>query len=132
MKLGGRATSPLRRRRSRLARALVVILRVLALVGAFELSGAGAALAEIAATDDGTRVGCCSDCPSDEGPCTPGCPSCHCAHGTTALPPAFEVATSESAFREVRAAVAPYEAEAPRPPPSPGLYRPPRSVPTFA
>jgi hypothetical protein len=66
-----------------------------------------------------------SDCSEDDEDCPPGCTSCHCVHGTAALPaapmgpltllPAFEVAW------------APYQAGTPPSLAPPGVYRPPRA-----
>ena len=74
---------------------------------------------------------CCSDCPleKDGKECPPGCPNCHCAHGSLALPTAMESSTAPAASdSDDDVETAPYEASVPRAPPLPGIYRPPRVI----
>ncbi|HMI84609.1 MAG TPA: hypothetical protein VK550_10975 [Polyangiaceae bacterium] len=102
------------------------ILRALVLLLVFSLTGIAGAF------DVGQVAGareCCSDCPDEGGDqeCPPGCPSCHCAHGSLALPKQTgdRVAVRRDAVEG--ATPRPVEATAPRAPMLPGVYRPPRS-----
>jgi hypothetical protein len=100
---------------------------VLVVLIAFQLSGLGAMAEHLGRSAEGT-VGCCSDCPMEQDgrDCPPGCPNCHCSHGSVGLPSAPEDAERMTAL-EARIEVPPYEATVPRAPPGPGIYRPPRS-----
>lgn len=101
------------------------MLRALVLLLVFSLSGVAGAF-DVGQVADARE--CCSDCPDQGGDqeCPPGCPSCHCAHGSLALP---KQVGDRFALR--RAPVEPMmprpvEATAPRAPMLPGVYRPPR------
>jgi len=101
------------------------MLRALVLLLVFSLSGIAGAF-EVGQVTDVRE--CCGDCPDEsEGKeCPPSCPSCHCAHGSLALPKQAgdRVAMRRDAVERVTSR--PDEATAPRAPMLPGVYRPPR------
>lgn len=107
-----------------LARLVVLALRVLVGLVSLQLSGVPGVAAEMGLRflDDGADD-CCSDCPleKDGKECPPGCPNCHCAHGSIALPTAVESSTAPVASdSDDDVETAPYEASVPRAPRCPG------------
>jgi hypothetical protein len=101
-------------------------LSAIVILVTLELSGLAARAVEMVC--DGESVGdCCSDCPVDQGgqECPPGCPSCHCAHATTALPTATGDQMSVVDSRQ-GVCFRPYEATVPRSTDLRRIYRPPR------
>ena len=114
---------------SRVARALLAVVRALLVVVAFDLSGLFAIAGDLTGHDDADVTGCCSDCPAEQTgkECPPGCPSCHCSHGAAlsahAPPPLL---AERSPVADV--VYAPSGAGAPRAPFANGVYRPPRIV----
>jgi hypothetical protein len=114
-------------------RALVVSLRALVILMALQVSGV-AAVAEQFAGSVETTAGCCTDCPMEQDgrECPPGCPNCHCSHGSVALPSVGKAQLTHAVDLPCRVAVTPHEATAPRAPRLRGVYRPPRHVAAFA
>jgi hypothetical protein len=104
---------------------LRAVLRTLVVLLAFSLTGVAGAFE--AASDRNARE-CCTDCPAEgQGDdCPPGCPSCHCAHGSVALPRRADDRVAVIRDDKWDALPRPFEATAPRAPTLPGLYRPPR------
>src|SRR4051812_29044155 len=102
-------------------RLLRVIIHTLVLLLAFSLSGVARALE--AGGEDPRE--CCTDCPDqDDGrDCPPGCPSCHCAHGSVAVPRAVDDRVVVRLDLERDATPCPDEATAPRAPMLRGVYR---------
>lgn len=107
---------------------LFTALRVLSVCLAMQLSGvahfaldlwlSGAAAAE--------HFHECDD--EDDGePCPPGCPSCHCAHVSPALPVPSEVPAVAELIPLLEVAWFPYRGGAPPPATPPSVYRPPRA-----
>jgi hypothetical protein len=107
-------------------RVLVACLRVFALSMAAHMSGAGAVVVELGWA--GEASDCCNDCPlGDDGKeCPPGCPNCHCAHGSSILARAFE--TTLPATPDLARELPPIDdaTRVPRASASLGVYRPPR------
>jgi hypothetical protein len=113
-------------RQPRLVRALLACLRLFALLMAAHMSGAGAVVVELGSA--GEASDCCNDCPlGDDGKeCPPGCPNCHCAHGSSILARAFE-STLPATPDLVRELPAIDDAtRGPRASAALGVYRPPR------
>ena len=137
--LGPRSTASCARawnnhaRRSRSLIALAVVLRLVALFVATELSGALHALLDVAASIAGSEHPE-DDCEDEEAghECPPGCPNCHCVHGAVAQlaarseprvergPRVLFVLRNEAGFVP-RSALPPKGADQTR------LYRPPRA-----
>ncbi len=123
--------APSRSSRGAFTRVVVLALRVFVGLVSLQLSGVPGVAAEMGLRflDDGADD-CCADCPleKDGKECPPGCPNCHCAHGSIALPTAVEKSstTPVASDSDNEVETAPYEASVPRAPPSPGVYRPPR------
>lgn len=111
---------------------VLTVARLFLVISTFELSEIAPVVAEIVAYGEQEADGC-SDCPldSDGRECPPGCPRCHCSHGAASLPPMFERRSSPVVVAVAPASAAPYEATAPRAPPLPSVYRPPRHAPLF-
>ncbi len=116
------------RRSGRFVRRIGLLAQVLALVALLELSGFAHALADfvVVVVAHGQHE---SDCDDERGgrPCDPGCPGCHCAHGSPTVAPAsralFESELAESELERV-----PSESlRAPSPDRVPP-FRPPRRV----
>jgi hypothetical protein len=109
---------------------LRTMIHLVVLLIAFSLSGIAGAFE--AGGREGARE-CCSDCPDENQgqECPPGCPSCHCAHGSLALPKQVEdrAATRRNDLPVI--VLRPDEASVPQAPILPGIYRPPRGS-TFA
>jgi hypothetical protein len=112
-----------------------LVLRLLALLVATELSGAAHALLDVAASVAGTEHPR-DDCDDEEAghECPPGCPNCHCAHRAVAqlaarseprveLEPTVLLALCNEAGFVPRDAMPPKGADPRR------LYRPPRARP---
>jgi hypothetical protein len=112
-------------RSNEIAWLLRAVLRVTVLVVTFSLTGF-AGVFESAATSDVHE--CCADCPGDDhgDDCPPGCPNCHCAHGSVALPRRADERVAVVRNDNGDILPPPSEATAPRAPTLPGLYRPPR------
>lgn len=112
---------------------VAVLLRVLAMLVTFEMSGASVFAAELVACDDAGE-GCCTDCPveKDGKECPPGCPQCHGSHGSVALAPIFESVSARVIGLDDTALQRPYEAGVHHAPELPGVYRPPRVGPVFS
>jgi hypothetical protein len=104
---------------------LRAILRTVVVLFAFSLTGVAGVFAAASAP---SAHECCTDCPADgQGEdCPPGCPSCHCAHGSVALPRRADERVAVIQNDNGDALPPPSEATAPRAPTLPGLYRPPR------
>jgi len=117
-------------RRALVGRFLVTWLSVL--VVALSLHFGALALDAVTDVRCADESGCCSDCPIERSgqECPPDCPNCHCHHAGGA------VVVPESEGREllvpsrVQAAECgrPRGATAPRAPPLPSLFRPPRAL----
>ena len=78
------SSAPMSRRRPlRVFALLLVVVRALSLVLAFEVSGTLHAVVDLLLTVSGEHVAhdddCASESPGDE--CPAGCPTCHCGHG---------------------------------------------------
>ena len=115
-----------------MTRLLVLALRVLVAMVSLQVSGVPAAAVEMGFRMDESVDDCCNDCPmeKDGKECPPGCPNCHCTHGSVALPTVTEKSgppTTASVDSDAEEP-APYEASVPRAPPLPGVYRPPRVI----
>mgnify|MGYP000905576543 CR=1 FL=1 len=118
------------KRREIVGRLLVTWLSLLVVSLSLHLS----ALALVAATEDrcADESGCCSDCPIERSgqECPSDCPNCHCHHAGGAV----VVPESEGRDLLVPSRVQgsdrqlPREATAPRAPPLPSLFRPPRAL----
>lgn len=114
------------RRSGRVLRQIALIARLLPLVALLELSGVAHALADFVAVvvAHGQHQ---SDCDDEQGgrSCDPGCPGCHCTHGSPTVAPAARAAL-ESAHPAEELVHAPTEAlRAPSPDRAPP-FRPPR------
>jgi hypothetical protein len=74
------------------------------------------------------------ECPDerDGRHCPPGCPTCHCSHAVSALPPLAMAAFVDAFDPVTTVARTPTAAAATIPPVLPGIYRPPRPTPTDA
>jgi hypothetical protein len=107
---------------------LLLLVRVLAVLVAFQLSGAVGLATELGFCSDAVADDCCTDCPMEKGgkDCPPACPSCHCSHGCLALPGVPDSALHGFVRVDESAVARPREASVPRAPCLPGLYRPPR------
>jgi hypothetical protein len=112
-------------------RFLVTWLRLLVLALSMHigvLALAAVADADEPCTDDS---GCCSDCPIERSgqECPPGCPNCHCHHagGAAAIPDVKGEELSLPTHEQGDEKRDPPEATAPRQPPLPSIFRPPRS-----
>lgn len=115
-----------RRRSGRYSRVIALITLLLPLVALLELSGVAHVLADFVevVVAHGKHV---SDCDDEQGgrACDPGCPACHCAHGSPTVVPAAR-ATFESVLAESELERAPAEAlRAPSPDRAPP-FRPPQ------
>jgi len=115
-----------RSRARRLSRLVVLIMLLAPLVAVLELSGVAHVLADFVevVVAHGKHV---SDCDDEQGGrgCDPGCPACHCTHGSPTVAPAAR-ATFEPAPAESEIARTPAEAHrAPDPDRTPP-FRPPR------
>lgn len=109
----------------KLPRALFGLVRLLAFLAAFQLTGAHDAIALVVAGSDE----CCADCPIQQTgkPCPPGCPSCHCCVPVKlALPAAGGEVIGSHGPADVQLVFVPYAAALAQAPPLPGIYRPPR------
>lgn len=111
-------------------RSLVVVLRLVLVAIALQMSGAAQAADFIvdACSDD---ADCCSDCPLEVAghTCPPGCPNCHCHHGGIALTPTPGTEADIAAIpRDHRNVVRrPHKTETPQEPFRASVYRPPRA-----
>ncbi len=115
-----------RRRSGRYSRVIALITLLLPLVALLELSGVAHVLADFVEVVVAHRKHV-SDCDDEQGgrACDPGCPACHCAHGSPTVVPAAR-ATFESVLPERELERAPAEAlRAPSPDRAPP-FRPPR------
>jgi hypothetical protein len=101
-------------------------LRALALLVSLHVSGLGAVAVELGFSNGSHD--CCDDCPLDCNgqECPPGCPNCHCAHGSGVLARALESTLPEAP--DIGRALPPvrYEFSAHLSSASLGVYRPPR------
>ena len=102
------------------------MLHTLVLSLAFSLSGVAGAFEPRRGNDERE---CCADCPveSQGKECPPGCPNCHCAHGSLALPKQTEARVAMNREDGRPTILRPEEATAPCAPTLRGVYRPPRS-----
>jgi len=112
---------------------LVVVLRLLALLVATELSGAAHALLDVAAGIAGIEHPR-DDCDDEEAghECPPGCPNCHCAHGAVAQSaarsePRVELGSTVLLALRSEAGFVPRDAMPPKGADPRRLYRPPRA-----
>jgi hypothetical protein len=119
------------RRPSRVARVAAVVLRLLSLLLATELSGAVHAASDIAASLAGTEHPS-DDCDDEQGhECPPGCSSCHCTHGALgSVTPQLALVMSGKPVHRLtgQAGFVPLDAMPPAGPDLTPLYRPPRRV----
>jgi hypothetical protein len=111
---------------------LVLLAWLRFLVVALSLHVGGLALASVVVEDPCVdESGCCSDCPIEGSgqECPPGCPNCHCHHpgGAVAIPELKGDKVSLPAPEQGNEQGRPREATAPREPPLPSLFRPPRA-----
>lgn len=111
----------------RFVRAVLLLLRALAMCLALHLSGLVHFALDRWHGDDTAHHA--SDCPDDGGDedCPPGCPSCHCVHVSPALPVPFATLGPSRLLPAYEMAWTPYEARTPPALAPPGVYRPPRA-----
>ncbi|MBK8256454.1 MAG: hypothetical protein IPK82_27775 [Polyangiaceae bacterium] len=110
--------------KGKIARALVLLLRVLAACLALSLSGVLHFAVDIwVATHGGEHPA--SDC-SDDSDCPPGCASCHCTHSTPALPVPFQPTQLSVVLPHIQSVGFPAAQGPPLSTYPSGIYRPPR------
>jgi hypothetical protein len=109
---------------------LLVAARVLAAIVFVQLSGLGHVAGDIVEV---LTIGHHHDTSNErdddsDHPCPPGCPTCHHVHpGGASLPPEIAPAVAAIPLLDVPAVNALASSDAPRGPPRPAIYRPPRA-----
>jgi len=111
---------------------LAVLLRLLVLLVATELSGATHALIDAASSAGGTALHD-DDCDDEAGhECPPGCPNCHCTHGARVSvafsAPRVEVQLEEVPTLHDEGGFVPLDGLPPKSADLARLYRPPRTL----
>lgn len=111
----------------RVAVTLLALIRVLAVVLGFQLSGAGhfaTELVEAVVSAEVHHESCPADGPCDD--CPPGCPQCHCSNALRSVAPDASPAVAsvlETSTDDVRA----FTDDEPPSPELPLPFRPPRA-----
>lgn len=117
-----------RRRSSRFFRRITLIARLLPLVALLELSGVAHVLADFVevVVAHGKHQ---SDCDDERGgrACDPGCPGCHCTHGSPTVAPARR-ALFDSELAESELELVPSESLQATSPDRAPPFRPPRQA----
>lgn len=129
-----RPPPPPRRAMPAWLRRAVVVMRLLVLACALQLSGGSHVLVgalcgpEAACIDDCAAPGAPSEDTHADHRCPPGCPDCACPHGRLpSLPPSLALVVPERFAWEINGDAIPYRAGVPPSPPLPALDRPPRA-----
>lgn len=112
------------RRLGRVRRAALLVVRVVMLLLALQVTGAVHVAEDLAGDCAALRLEEPADCPSDPGDCPPGCPNCH-GHGVAA-PPTAQDSPFEIASRVVPSSFPGRTDELPISAPVSSLFRPPR------
>jgi hypothetical protein len=108
-------------------RRAALLMRLLALACALQLSGSAHLIVATISGHDVECIDVCDDAPDDHR-CPPGCPDCSCPHGRLpSLPPSFAPPLPEMVAWEIDSGATPYESGVPPSPPLPALDRPPRA-----
>jgi hypothetical protein len=108
---------------------LGVLLRVVAVVIALQMSGALHAAADALMSCAGLVAGGDCDDEADGQQCPPGCPNCHCpARSNVAPPEAFDVSSLLTLSEGQRLAPVFRDDTGPQGPDRSPLYRPPRAA----
>ena len=107
------------------SRVVRIVLRLLMLLVALQVSGIGSlVVSDCCSTDEDdcstqTDQKPCNDCPPD-------CPKCHCNHVVFSVPPARAASNVAVIERSLSTVFTPYEADAPRALAPSSVFRPPR------
>lgn len=104
---------------------LALLVRVLTLLLAVQMSGVGPALWGDCCSTDGDDCSGQTD-RSPCGDCPPACPKCHCAQAPFSVPPSIETGRLDLDLGARRVVWAGYAAEAPKEAPLSSIFRPPR------
>ncbi len=106
-----------------------MVVRVVAIVAALQVSGALHAAADALASFSGAVAS--DDCDHEEGgkQCPPGCPNCHCPSRSNVAPPEAFDASTLLPLSECERLIPTFADDArPQGPERSPLYRPPRSA----